>query len=377
MTAIPIPPPVSLTSTIRQSPPVDLSLPYSLTPLSNKHILITGGASGFGAAFVSAWAAAGASIVVADIDEKKGTKAVDEVRTKTSNPHIHFVRCDVRNWKDQVKLFRAAVELSPHGGIDIVVANAGVAGPEPVGDVLSGMTDLSSETIPKPDFRVLDVNIYGLMYTAHLALLYLPRNPGSQPSDPGSKPSSHARDRHLLLIGSMASIAPIPTNPLYGASKHAVLGAFRALRASAFVQGVRVNMLCPYFIETAIMTAPARVILAGGGMGKVEDVVDAASRLCAESGICGRALCVGPRVRVRRDGDGEWVVVVNKEDGTNGDGEGEVQERAVWEAYADDFEDCELFTRRIVGVLKGAEAIKGWVGWVKDLVAAIRYGIFG
>jgi NAD(P)-dependent dehydrogenase (short-subunit alcohol dehydrogenase family) len=357
---------LSLSATIKQSPPVDLSVPYSTTPLSNKHILITGGASGFGAAFAAKWAAAGASIVIADINKVKGTQVVADLRKQTKNENIHFVTCDVRDWKAQVSLFKEAINLSPHGGIDIVVANAGIAGTEPI---QNPMIDLSVDDPPEPDYRVLDVNLYGLLYTTQLSLWYLPRNPNSKACSPDTPPSEFARDRHLLLIGSIASIGPIPTQLLYGTSKHGVLGVFRTLRASSFVDGVRVNMLCPYFIETPIMDMGARLVLSGGAMGKVEDVVDAGTRLCVNSQIMGRALCVGPKVKVRqREEDGEWIVVKKDEDG---------EERAVWEAYAEDFEDCELFTKRIVRLLKGAAALKGWWGWAKDVVSAIKYGIFG
>jgi NAD(P)-dependent dehydrogenase (short-subunit alcohol dehydrogenase family) len=215
---------------------------------------------------------------------------------------------------------------------------------------------------------VLNVNLTGVLYTTQLAMYHLQRNPNSVACSTSAAPSKYARDRHLLLVGSMASIAPIPTQPLYGASKHGVLGAFRALRASSFVDGVRVNMICPYFIETPIMPAGGRLILAGGGMGKVEDVVDAATRLCADSRIAGRALVIGPKVKMAQKEDGEWVVVRKEDAG---------EEQAVWEAFADDFEDCELFLQRVVGILKGAAAVKGWAGWAKDIANAVKYGIFG
>lgn len=49
-------------------------------------------------------------------------------------------------------------------------------------------------------------------------------------------------------------------------------------------------MLCPYFIDTPIVPATVRVLLAGGSMGKPEDVVDAATRLVADTRIVGRSL---------------------------------------------------------------------------------------
>jgi len=156
---------------------------------------------------------------------------------------------------------------------------------------------------------------------------------------------------------------------LYGTAKHAVLGLFRTMRASSFVDGVRVTMINPYFIETPIVPTIGRLIMAGGAIGKVEDVVDAASRLVADSRILGRALCIGPKVRVVQHDDGEFDVVPR--DSKQG------FEQAIWEVYADDFEDTEVFGSRMVGILKGAAAIKGWAGWLSDVGSAFKYALFG
>jgi NAD(P)-dependent dehydrogenase (short-subunit alcohol dehydrogenase family) len=49
-----------------------------------------------------------------------------------SAPSYQFVQCDVREWKEQIAVFRAAIENSPHKSIDIVVANAGIAGSDSI-----------------------------------------------------------------------------------------------------------------------------------------------------------------------------------------------------------------------------------------------------
>ncbi|KAF2674897.1 NAD(P)-binding protein [Microthyrium microscopicum] len=357
-------PPNNVSQDVKQSPPIDVRKPYDLAWISGKHIIVTGGATGFGEAFVRQWAGAGASLVVGDINVEQGDKAVRAIRNDTGNKNVHFVACDVTDWQQQVHLFKEAVRLSPHGGIDVVVANAGVADPEG----LQMPKDLSAAEPRKPNFKVIDVNLYGLLYTTHLAIYWLPRNPGSEPASPESDPATRTRDRCLLLLGSLASLAPIPNVPLYGTSKHAVLGLFRSLRASLFADGIRIGMLCPYFIETAMSPAPLRALLAGGGVGKVEDVVDAASRIVADSTIHGRALAVGPKVKVQQQEDGEWIVVSKEAEG---------ETTAVWDVHAHDFDDAERFTVRMVQILKGIESVKGWVGWFRDMAGAIKYGIFG
>lgn len=114
-------------------------------------------------------------------------------------------------------------------------------------------------------------------------------------------------------------------------------------------------------------------------MGKPEDVVDAATRLMADSRIAGRALAVGPRVRVD---DELQLVPENSKDG---------KEIAVWEAYADDFVEVgkrlihysfrifldltiiDAFTRRFVGMVNSVERARGWIGWAIDVAKSALY----
>ena len=198
----------SMMGMIRQSPPLDVDQTINETWVKGKTILITGGASGFGAAWLKAWAAAGANIIIGDVNVEKGSKLVVDIRRETSNSNLHFIHCDVTQWQSQANFFKEAVKLSPHGGIDTIIANAGIAQERPDFEEPTGLD--APEPAP-PDLKVLDVNITGVMYTAHLALFYLPRNPGSSKADPNCNPAIVTRDRHLLLIASVAGILPIPS----------------------------------------------------------------------------------------------------------------------------------------------------------------------
>ena len=113
---------------VRQSKPVDVSEPYDVASLAGKTIIITGGASGFGEGFFRKWADAGANVIIGDVNKAKGNALVEEVRKATGSKDHHFLYCDVTNWQSQVDFFRSATKLSPHGGIDVVVANAGITG---------------------------------------------------------------------------------------------------------------------------------------------------------------------------------------------------------------------------------------------------------
>ena len=364
--------PKPIRSLVHQSDPVDFDIPYSTSWLKSKTVLITGGASGFGAGFCRKWAAAGANVVVGDIDDQAGETLIAEVRKTTGNQETHYVHCDVTDWDSQVQFFKRAAELSPHGGVDIVVANAGIATTDTF-MVPTTTKNAAGEEVPrKPNLKIFEVNLLGVLYTAHLAFYYLPKNPGSSATlSPNPDPEKDRRDRCLLLVGSLASLYGIPGQAQYGTSKHGVLGLFRSLRASSFARGIRLAMICPYFVDTPILAAMARALLAGGAMGKPEDVVDAASRLVSDTRIRGRVLVVGPKVKVRPkdDGSGQVELVAKNEGGAD------VQERAVWEAYADDFEESDTFSRNFVGLLSAVTTARGWLGWARDMFAAIRHGI--
>ncbi|ROT34679.1 NAD(P)-binding protein [Sodiomyces alkalinus F11] len=370
-----------LTETAKLSPPIDTSQPYDITKVVGKTILITGGALGLGAAFARHWAAHGANLVIGDINDTAGEQLVAEFRTRHPDASHHFFHCDVTDWDSQVALFKAAARASPHGGIDVVVANAGVNLPPANYRFENPLADPSDpDAPPRPDTRIIDINVTAAMHTAHLALFWLPRNAPSQlnPAPRDSHSSSHSssssvspsRDRCLLLVGSVAGLSPFVGQVQYTASKHAITGLFRALRGSAWTHGVRTTLLCPYFVSGSNMlpTAIEAAFLAGGAGGaSIEDVVDAATRLVADDGIVGRALVVGPRVGDVEEDDGEGA---NGSKETNR-GQETRATTGIWDCYAEDYKDAETFIWRWVRMLNAVEKAKGVVGLVTDLVAIL------
>lgn len=110
----------------RQSKPIDITETYDPSWIAGKTILVTGGASGFGEGFSKRWADYGANVIIGDIDDIRGKALVEMLRKRTGNHNHHFLHCDVTDWQSQVDFFRSAARLSPHGGIDSVVANAGI-----------------------------------------------------------------------------------------------------------------------------------------------------------------------------------------------------------------------------------------------------------
>lgn len=95
-------------------------------------------------------------------------------------------------------------------------------------------------------------------------------------------------------------------------------------------------MIAPYFIDTPMLTTGAKVIMAGGDIGKVEDVIEAATRFAADPRIVGRAVVVGPKLKLKQDATGDWELAKAP---------GEGKEKFIWELYANDFEDSDLVQR--------------------------------
>ncbi|CAG9940682.1 unnamed protein product [Clonostachys rosea f. rosea IK726] len=335
-------------SIISQSPPVDVTKPYDADNLKGKVIVITGGANGLGAHMVRKWASHGAHIFIGDIDDAAGEALVAQLRAEHEGQTFHYLRCNVVEWEDQVGLFDAAVRLSPTGAMDIVVPNAGVLIAADAWGFEHPTLDEKSGRLNPPNTRILDVNITGVVYTTHLALHHLPRN------------TARGSDRAILLIGSVASFMPLPGQAFYAMSKHAVMGLFRSLRATAFPHGVRVNMVAPYYVAQTNMLRPAleAVLMSGtAGAAKVEDVIDAATRLVADTSVSGRSLAVGPRIKTAPEG-------LAPIEAHEGDGEG----RAVWECYTYDYDQVESFRWRYIQILNAIEASRGYLAWLKDII---------
>lgn len=365
-----------------------MDISYDPALIKSKVILITGGASGFGAAFAARWASSGAIVILGDIN-LSGEEVAAQIRLETGNQNVYFIHLDVTSWTSQVNFFREALKFSPHGGIDTVVANAGINNAEEARVFENPNIDyLNDPSPPAPSFKTLDINITGVMYTVHLALYFLPKNPGSISCSSDFRSNSELkRDRHLLLLGSVASLHPLMTQAPYTVSKHGVLGLFRCLRISAPVNaGARVNIICPYYTDTPFMQVPPRVLLAGVPLGKIDDVVDAASYLVADMSCMGRSLVTGPRLRLYTSSgemkplsksssspqDQDGISYCSDLPSNDGDSSRE-QDGAVWECYLHDMDPADIFTQRMLTAVNAAAKARGWAGWAYDMLGALTW----
>lgn len=235
------------------------------------------------------------------------------------------------NYSSQCTFFRAALSLSPTHTLHSIIANAGVG---ELGDFATVSTPAHLDP-PEPTLATLDINLTGAVFTTRLALHHLSASP------PGS-------DRSLVLIGSIASFASGPAMALYCASKHALLGLFRSLRLyPSRNAAVRLNMVCPYFVDTPILPVAAKAMLAGLELARLEDVVESVARLVCDEHVAGRCLMVAPR------GSGGIV-----------------------EVGVDEMAEVEVFSRRVVRALnlEARMRARGWLGLMWDLVVLILVG---
>lgn len=208
-----------------------------LSNLQGKSVLITGAASGIGEACMSSFVAAGAFVTFGDLASAsdRATGLVSEL----GSDKVNFMPCDTRSWKDQAALFKTASSLHD-GNIDIVFANAGISGSDPV---FNDTSDPQTGEPVEPDLNILQTNLVGFMYTAKLALHYFARQ--------RSAGGSMERDHCLIMTSSIAGYLDHNGAPQYSAAKFGTRGMMRSLRQVLPKQDARVNIIAPWCVRTA------------------------------------------------------------------------------------------------------------------------------
>ena len=171
--------------------------------------VVTGGASGLGAAIASRLLADGARVAVFDLDVSGAPAGTLGVRTDVTDD-------------DSVRAAVARV-LDEWGRLDVLVNNAGIGAQGTVAD--------------NPDDewrRVFDVNLFGMVRVTRAALPALRRSPAAA----------------VVNTGSIAATAGLPQRALYSATKGAVLALTRAMAADHLAEGIRVNCVHPGTADT-------------------------------------------------------------------------------------------------------------------------------
>jgi NAD(P)-dependent dehydrogenase (short-subunit alcohol dehydrogenase family) len=232
--------------------------------LEGKSALVTGGASGIGRATALAFAREGARVAVADILEEAAQNTVSEI--KAMGGQAIAIACDVTD-DDAVKAMIAAT-VDALGGLDCAFNNAGIA-PYQVNAQGQKIADVA----PEAWRRLIDVNLTGVW----LCL----RHEVAQMRAQGSGGVIINTASILGLIGSATSSA-------YVAAKHGVVGLTKTAAADHAEDNIRVNAVCPGYIETPMTEETmrrrgerilARVPMAR--MGKADEIAEAVVWLCS------------------------------------------------------------------------------------------------
>ena len=191
--------------------------------MNTQVVLITGGLTGIGRATALAFAKEGAQLVVSGRRDEEGQELVNEIRK--AGAEAEFIRADVRREEDVRNLIDKTVERFGH--LDVAVNAAGTEGvPGPI-----------MEQTPESYAATFDTNVLGtLLSMKHELRVMLPQKNGS-----------------IVNISSTYGRTGAPGASVYSASKHAVEGLTRSAALEVAGTGVRVNVIAPGPIETAML----------------------------------------------------------------------------------------------------------------------------
>jgi NAD(P)-dependent dehydrogenase (short-subunit alcohol dehydrogenase family) len=222
--------------------------------LSGSAALITGAASGIGRASALAFASAGASVALVDIDTEGLADAAAAARAV--GPRAEVLVADVRDLRAVTGAVGRAVEA--FGRLDAALNNAGVPGP------YVPLDEYSEE-----DFmQILQVDLAGVWRCMRAEIRYM----------------RSQRSGAIVNTSSMLGAAAMPDNGAYVAAKHGVHGLTRAAALELGGTGIRVNAIAPGVTRTGMTSAVSDELLRAVPLGRIaepEEIAAAVVWLCS------------------------------------------------------------------------------------------------
>lgn len=221
----------------------------TLGGLDGKVAIVTGGASGIGLATVRALAAAGAAVVVADLDAERAGAVAAEVGGVA-------VGADVGEPADWDRIVAAAT--TAFGGVDLAHLNAGVTTGE--ADIRA-LSDAAYR-------RIVRVNVDGVVFGTRAVV-----------------PAMEARGGGAIAAtASLAGLIAFAPDPVYTLTKHAVVGFVRAVAPQLEPLGITINAVCPGMVDTPMVGPEAKAALEAAGFPLIPPADIAAAVLAAMTG---------------------------------------------------------------------------------------------
>lgn len=240
-----------------------------------KVAFVTGAGGGIGRAAALAFAREGASVVVADISEKENQQTARLIEGQGGRALA--VRCDVT----RVEEVKAALDKTAEtfGRLDFAFNNAGI---EPKKPAPTADYDLDEWE------RIIAIDLRGVFLCMKYEVPLMLKSGGGA----------------IVNTSSGAGVVGIKGSPAYTAAKHGVIGLTRAAALDYASQNIRVNAVCPGYINTPMMdrftggTAEGRAKVISeepiGRMGKPEEIASAVLWLCSEAAgfVVGSAMVI-------------------------------------------------------------------------------------
>ncbi|MDF1761890.1 MAG: SDR family oxidoreductase [Oleibacter sp.] len=186
--------------------------------MAGKRILITGAARGIGAETARQLAARGAQVALVGLEAERLATLAAEL-----GPQHIWAECDVSDNKTVTKAVAECIQA--FGGLDVVIANAGIAS--------NGTVAVSPV---EPLVKTIQVNLIGVVHTVSATLPALTESRG-----------------YFLLVSSAAALKSIPGTSAYGASKIGVDHFASSLRLEVAHKGVDVGVVYPAWIDTDLV----------------------------------------------------------------------------------------------------------------------------
>ena len=219
--------------------------------LTGRRALVTGGAQGLGEGMAHALAAAGAKVVIADLQDDLGPKVAESLGE--GHGFVHLDTTDDANWASAI-----ADATSLLGGLDILVNNAGI-------EITSLIVDLDPDAVRKQ----LEVNLLGT--ALGLKHAFLTMRPGGAAGNGGV----------VINVASVAATIAFPGISVYSATKSGVdrLTRVAAMESGKLGYGVRVNCIYPGLVPTAMGAGLANDVAQIGLFGSPEEAVGAVIEL--------------------------------------------------------------------------------------------------